>query len=235
MSFGIKAQFELQNKHLYQSGIFTTTAMAAYLVGGLPDFQGTFNISPQWSNTPHDLVAQQPHISQFKYSLFSSQLSLLITAVAFLPEKQNTIIVNGLALSHALSATYLSSQVVKSFIPRYRPYAVHLDPNEIVLDDRRSFWSGTSALSMSFAGYFWVFSEAYFPDFTGKRFMQFSSVALGMGVMATRVWANEHYISDVLVGGAVGFTIGYFVARTYRAESTDRGLRFNGTGVTYNF
>ena len=69
----------------------------------------------------------------------------------------------------------------------------------------RSFPSGHSATSFAFAA---VIAHRY----PHKRWIKWSAYALAAGVSLSRYPAKKHYLSDILVGGTVGYVTGTYLA-----------------------
>jgi len=212
--FGINAQFEVKRPWL-TVGV-TSTALITYGLGGIPDAHLTSNA--HWGG------AFRPERSDWHRSgyLFGGlQFGLMGLTALYAPQSEWKDI--ALVSSQALSVTYLLSQSSKALFPRLRPYAMNGATRS---DYNRSFWSGTSAISLALTGLSWRFADAYMPKH--KLYVKAGTCLLGSAVMYSRVKAGQHHPSDVLIGGMVGFVIGYFMPQCHSVE-------LNPTGFTWRF
>jgi membrane-associated phospholipid phosphatase len=122
-----------------------------------------------------------------------------------------------LLYSEAILIDGAVTEVAKWAVRRPRPYTYDARLGEA--DDDLSFFSGhTSWLAAA------SFSTARSIDLTtspslGARIGLYGSAAAVTAVMgAMRVAAGMHYPSDVLVGAAVGASIGWLVPELHRSE-----------------
>ncbi len=190
----------------------TASSLITYGLGGIPD---AHLISD--ANWGGDFRPERRDWDRSAYLFGGLQLGIAGITALYVPQNQQLDLF--LISSHTLSITYLLSQTSKALMPRLRPYAMNGATNN---DYNKSFWSGTSALSLALTGLTWRFADAYFPN--GKMYVKASSLILGSAVMYSRVKAGQHHTSDVLVGGLVGFCIGYFLPRINRIEYRPTGL-----------
>ncbi len=72
-------------------------------------------------------------------------------------------------------------------------------------DDFNSLPSGHTSVAFSSAGYLFARSR--------NPWVRWGSLALATGVGAARIYLDRHWLSDVLLGAGLGFSIGYFVGR----------------------
>jgi membrane-associated phospholipid phosphatase len=56
--------------------------------------------------------------------------------------------------------------------------------------------------------------------------VQIAAYAFALSISASRVTARQHFPSDVLVGGTLGYLIGGYVVRHHAAEGVDSGFSF---------
>jgi membrane-associated phospholipid phosphatase len=147
-------------------------------------------------------------------------LPLLIDpiAVAWLGNDDPRAAVN-LALTglEAFSYSGLLSFVATRSFGRQRPdsaecYAQHPDGAGCSVDSE-SFWSGHTAIAATSAGLVCA-SHHYLPLWKYESLDVAACVLSSAGAVASatsRILADRHYASDVLMGGAVGFGLGYAV------------------------
>ena len=110
----------------------------------------------------------------------------------------------------AIINSLLVVQAIKLATDRQRP-------NEG--DGRGAFWPG-GASSYSYDGGFpsghaaatFAFARVIAAEYPQKR-VQFAAYAFALAVSVSRVTAREHFPSDVLVGGTLGYLIGGYVVR----------------------
>ncbi|TCO08318.1 PAP2 superfamily protein [Natronoflexus pectinivorans] len=118
----------------------------------------------------------------------------------------------------ALATTAISTEIVKQLAGRSRPYtergAHHYSPFPMKNDDYKSMPSGHAALA--FAA-FTPFAENY----SKWIYLIPASVAAG------RVYQNEHWFSDVVVGGAIGFISGYLFTHYPNIQIIPNGIVVN--------
>lgn len=102
----------------------------------------------------------------------------------------------------------------KGIVKRIRPYAYHTDvaiDKKLVPDTRTSFFSGHTSVSSAMS--FFVFSTVSQYDCSRplKRTLRITAIALPAFVGSLRVMAGKHYLTDVLVGYAVGAISGWAI------------------------
>jgi membrane-associated phospholipid phosphatase len=81
-----------------------------------------------------------------------------------------------------------------------------------------SFPSGHAAESFALAR---VIASEY-----RSKPVQVAAYAVALAISASRVTARQHFPSDVLVGGTLGYLIGGYVIRHHAAENVDSGFSF---------
>jgi hypothetical protein len=120
------------------------------------------------------------------------------------------------ALWLALGITQSLGEVVKRAAARDRPFMSECenDPEAYGCDsyDRsRSFFSMHSSTAFTAAGFSCALhvERDVYGDGVADAMSCASSLALATTTAALRIVADRHYLSDVLVGGALGFAVGY--------------------------
>lgn len=131
-----------------------------------------------------------------------------------------------------IATMYLETVLFATFTPSYgkggvrriRPFVYGTKAplsEKQGIDARRSFFSGHAtwafATSMFFAN---VYSD-YFPNSKYNDYVWYGSIGLASTVSILRVSSGAHFISDVIVGAAVGSTIGYMIPYLHRNHSED--------------
>jgi membrane-associated phospholipid phosphatase len=80
-----------------------------------------------------------------------------------------------------------------------------------------SFPSGHSAIA-------WAFAHVVADETPGKLWLHILMYALAAGTSVTRVTAQEHFPSDVLVGSTIGYLVGGYVYRHHSAAGGREGI-----------
>jgi membrane-associated phospholipid phosphatase len=135
-----------------------------------------------------------------------------------------------LALGESLVYSQLVIQVIKLTTGRARPYAHYATPDRIhTNDDNLSFASGHSALTFAIAATAGAIAH--------RRHDRLEPViwATGLTLAATtaylRIAAEQHYLTDVLAGGAIGAGLGLAIPRITGALPAEIQLVPTGSGV----
>ena len=124
----------------------------------------------------------------------------------------------GLLGTEAFLNAAIVTSVVKSVTQRARPDAG---------DDRGKFFVGGSSFPSGHAGSIWSFATVVASEYHDRTGVVIASYGIASLVSVARFTAQRHYLSDVLVGSAVGFGIGRY---TYRVHHFDAARTGSGTG-----
>lgn len=129
-----------------------------------------------------------------------------------------------------ISTMYLETVLFSTFTPSYgkgsarriRPYvygntASLTDKQDA--DARRSFFSGHATWAFSTAVFFTNVYLDYYPESEYKDYIWGGAIGLASTVSILRVTSGAHFISDIIVGAAVGSTIGYVIPYLHRNNS----------------
>lgn len=119
----------------------------------------------------------------------------------------------------ALIYTYTLTEYTKTFVKRVRPNGA----------DTRSFFSGHTSTTFAASTYLFLELNQFFNDWkitseneTLRNLFKFSSFGVLYGwasyVGYSRMRDNKHYLSDVLIGAAVGTLTSIFVYNLYHDE-----------------
>ena len=112
----------------------------------------------------------------------------------------------------SLIYTYVLTEYVKSVVKRTRPDG----------EDNRSFFSGHTSTTFAAATYLWKELDDFYDDWdvtkndnSLKNVFEISTFSVLYGwagfVGYSRIRDNKHYLSDVIIGAAVGTLISHFV------------------------
>ena len=124
------------------------------------------------------------------------------------------------------------TQVIKFSVGRQRPYA-HFGPQGVTTttDDNTSFISGHSALGFSLTASAGMI--CHWRHYWTEPYVWTAGIALSLTTEYLRMGADKHYLSDVVIGGAVGFATGMIVPRMMRDDikivPTANGAAVTGT------
>jgi membrane-associated phospholipid phosphatase len=152
--------------------------------------------------------------------------------------KNDRAVETGLMSAEAWINTQLVIGGIKAITDRDRP--PHRRGGGVFAENGgRSFPSGHSASGWALA----AVVSAQYPD---KPVIKYGALGLAAAVSVSRFTADRHYLSDVLVGGTIGWMIGKYVVRQRNARREDRmkttfspylhsPSRSYGMGVTFSF
>ena len=135
----------------------------------------------------------------------------------------------------SLIYTYTFTEYVKSIVKRTRPNG----------KDNRSFFSGHTATTFAAATYLWKELDNFYDSWdvtkhnsSLKTVFEVSSFSILYGwagfVGYSRIRDYKHYLSDVIVGAAVGTLISHFVYEIYNNDDIDFLDNFNVMATTNN-
>ena len=109
----------------------------------------------------------------------------------------------GFTALEAMGAAGLMNYAVK--VDTNRQYAYHPDTHGEFWEGGRSFPSGHAAASFAFAS---VIAHRY----PHKVWLKWGAYGLATGVSLARIGGKKHFASDILVGGALGYVTGTYLA-----------------------
>lgn len=117
----------------------------------------------------------------------------------------------GLLAGEALLDSGIVSSLLKAATGRVRP-TLHPDSGEF-LDNGNSFPSG-HAISA------WSVATVVAHEYHKHLLVQMSAYGIASAVSVARYTGRNHFLSDVLVGSALGYGIGRYVYRTHHSSGT---------------
>jgi len=121
----------------------------------------------------------------------------------------------GLLAAQAMLDTAIVGGAIKVITQRARPDAGFT---------RSEFFTSGTSFPSGHSLNIWSFASVLAHEYPDHRWVQITAYSTAMAVSAARVAAQRHYLSDVLVGGALGYAIGRYVYRTHQ--------RLDRAGVT---
>lgn len=120
----------------------------------------------------------------------------------------------GLLSLEALADSEIVVVSLKAITGRQRPRAP-VDPGDF-FKGGRSFPSGHSIHA-------WSVATVIAHEYHDQRWVQISAYAMASAVSIARYTGEKHFLSDVLVGSALGYGIGRYVYRAHHRKSTSPG------------
>lgn len=131
-----------------------------------------------------------------------------------------------------ISTMYLETVLFATFMPSYgkggvrriRPYvygstASLADKQDI--EARRSFFSGHATWAFATSIFFASVYTDYHPDSEYRDYVWGGAIGLASTVSILRVTSGAHFVSDIVVGAAVGSSIGYLIPYIHRNNSEE--------------
>lgn len=118
----------------------------------------------------------------------------------------------GLLGGEALVNSAIVYSVLKNVSQRPRPTVDNAHAE--FFDGGRSFPSGHATNA-------WALAAVVANEYHDRRAVQLVAYGLATAVSASRYTARKHFLSDVLVGSAIGYGIGRYVYRTHHDPSLD--------------
>ncbi|MBV8857528.1 MAG: phosphatase PAP2 family protein [Acidobacteria bacterium] len=118
----------------------------------------------------------------------------------------------GLLGGEALINTAIVYSVLKNVSQRPRPPVD--DAHAEFFDGGHSFPSGHSASA-------WTLATVVASEYHDHRAVQVAAYGLAAAVSVSRYTARKHFLSDVVVGGAIGYGIGRYVYKTHHDPALD--------------
>jgi membrane-associated phospholipid phosphatase len=130
----------------------------------------------------------------------------------------NAGLVDSLLVTEAAAAALLVNQVVKLLVGRQRPYAFFgSDLGYARSEDNLSFYSGHSSFAFSVVAA--TVTVASMRGYAGAGIMAGVGFTLGACIGYLRIAADQHYLTDNLVGAVLGGLVGFAVPRIFHSPS----------------
>ena len=122
----------------------------------------------------------------------------------------NAGLVDSLLVTQAAAAALLLNQVVKLLVGRQRPYAFFKnDVGYSKSEDNLSFYGGHTSFAFSVAAA--TVTVAAMRGYAGVGIAAGVGFTLSAAVGYFRIAADQHYLTDILIGSAVGGLVGWAV------------------------
>jgi hypothetical protein len=138
----------------------------------------------------------------------------------------------GILSAQATIDTLIVVSALKGITQRVRPQKG---------EDRSEFFDGGDSFPSGHAAYAWAVATEIANEYNDRPVVQIAAYSVATAVSMSRFTGGEHYLSDVLVGSALGYGIGRYVYQTHHRgkASTDDGQKLTSSlwpaiGPTYN-
>ncbi|MBA4122788.1 MAG: phosphatase PAP2 family protein [Acidobacteria bacterium] len=118
----------------------------------------------------------------------------------------------GLLGAEAFIDSAIVSQTLKITTQRLRPGGG---------EERGRFFIGGNSFPSGHAASIWSVATVIAYEYQDKPLVKYGVYGLAMAVSLSRYIGREHFLSDVLVGSAIGFGIGRYVYQTHHDKSSD--------------
>ena len=140
--------------------------------------------------------------------------------------RKDAITIGTMYLEIALFSTFIPSYG-KGGVRRIRPYVYGATAplsEKLNIDARRSFFSGHATWAFAASTFIANVYSDYYPNSKYKDYVWYGTIGIASTVSILRVSSGAHFFSDIIVGAAVGSTIGYIIPYLHRNHSEDFSL-----------
>jgi membrane-associated phospholipid phosphatase len=150
----------------------------------------------------------------------------------------NAGLVDSLLVTEAAAAALLMNQVVKLLVGRKRPHVFFKnDLGYAESEENLSFPGGHTSFAFSVTAA--AVTVAAMRGYAGVGIVAGVGFTLSAAVGYLRISADQHYLTDILVGAAMGGLVGWAVPRIFHSPSptpsTGAALRMPPVGLTLVF
>lgn len=118
----------------------------------------------------------------------------------------------GLLAAEALIDASLVSVTLKGITQRPRP---------LYDDSRGRFFRGGTSFPSGHAAGVWSIASVVADEYKHRPLVRFGAYGLATAVSVARYTGRNHYLSDSLVGGAIGYGVGHYVYRKHHNPQND--------------
>lgn len=102
----------------------------------------------------------------------------------------------------------ITMQALKAFTQRTRPY----------MGGNGSFFGGGDSFPSGHSMEAWALAKVIADEYNDKPMVKIGMYSFATAVSVSRLTAQRHYASDVVVGSAMGYLIGKFVMRNHQQQ-----------------
>lgn len=163
----------------------------------------------RWSNK-----GRADSISSYEAYVFSPIVGLMLLVVSDSDASPVRLIDDVLPVVETVAFVQVFTQLGKYAFARERPYARYPDPSHPITpgaDNNSSFWSGHSVFGFAITSA--AATVCHFRGYSTEPYVWAAGIALSVSTEYFRIAADKHYLSDVVVGGAIGLATGLLVPR----------------------
>lgn len=135
--------------------------------------------------------------------------------------------------------------ITKKLFPRYRPYVFSQEfdfETKEGFNDSRSFFSNQSAYVFSSAVFTAKVFNDFYPESKARYWVWGSALTTATAISVFRHEIGIHYLSDLVVGAAIGSALGYFIPYFHlkeknksRSLSLSPSLGTDYVGININY
>lgn len=120
----------------------------------------------------------------------------------------------GLLALHAFGHASIVTAAVKQATNRRRP---------VVVDGRSGFWKGGESFPSGHSTATFAVATVFAYEYKHRPVVPIVSYSVAGAVAISRVGAQRHWVSDIVVGGATGFLIGRYVYKRHHDPTLPGG------------
>ncbi len=177
-----------------------------------PGFDASVRNAVVWGNT-----ARANLLSNFNVYVLSPVVGFGLLIVSDHDAGWARLLDDTIPIAESIVIGQSLTQIIKFSVGRQRPYA-HYGPQGQTTgsDDNTSFTSGHSALGFSITASAGMI--CHWRHYRIEPYVWGAGIALSLSTEYLRMGADKHYLSDVVIGGAVGFATGMIVPRMMRED-----------------
>ena len=219
--------------------------LATGLAFELASFPISSGVSPLTTNEINMLSAQDVNgLDRFVTSNYSRDLAnvsnifqfttLFFPLTLLAPVKcRNDFGTIGLMSFEALLLTHGVTRFFKASFPRIRPFVYNPDveiSEKLKLNAKKSFFSGHTSNYTAMSFFTAKIISDYFENKTLKIIAWSTAASTSVLMAYLRVQSGKHFVSDVIVGYAVGAAIGYLIPHMHKKKSSSKNVSLKPFG-----
>ena len=187
---------------------------------------------------PFDRKLMQPYSKIHDGAADFLLIASLTTPVILLSTDKKEWFTNGVMYIETLLIANGLKELAKLAVNRKRPYIYSdrdLPQDEIDNGDwAKSMPSGHTTFAFASAAFLTYTFCRYFPDSPWRIPVSIGSYAIATGVAVLRVSSGKHFLSDVLVGAAIGSAVGFLVPFFHTLNTkNDLSVAMTGNGLSF--
>jgi membrane-associated phospholipid phosphatase len=173
-----------------------------------------------------DAIAKHPDLVEPSLTvgdIFSGETIIATVGSFYLigrATKNERAIETGLLGGEALLNAGIVLSAVKGIAQRARPTAG---------DERGEFFAGGTSFPSGHSGHIWALATVIASEYHDRKLIPITAYGIATFASLSRFPAQKHYLSDILVGSAIGFGIGKYVYHAHHINSS-AGADAGGTG-----